>query len=38
MEWVSNFGSTDDVKKTAKEKVQCVLQEIQRREGFAGIS
>jgi len=26
------------VKRTAKEKIQCVLQEIQRREGFSVIS
>ena len=38
MEWVASFGSTDDVKKAAKEKVQCILQEIQRREGFSVIS
>jgi hypothetical protein len=38
MEWVASFGSNDEVKRTAKEKVQCVLQEIQRREGFVGIS
>jgi hypothetical protein len=38
MEWVSTFGSTDEVKTTAKEKVQCVLHEIMRREGFVGVS
>jgi hypothetical protein len=38
MEWVKHNGSTDKVKTIGAEKLQCVIEEIQRREGFSGIS
>lgn len=37
MKWVSEFGSTNEVKRTASEKLQIVRQEIKRREGYSDV-
>ena len=37
MKWVASFGSTDEVKRTASEKLQVVRQEIKRREGYSDV-
>lgn len=38
MNWVASFGSTEEVKRTASEKLQVVREEIKRREGFSNVS
>jgi hypothetical protein len=37
MNWVASFGSTDEVKQTASQKLQIVREEIKRREGYSDI-
>jgi|694.fasta_scaffold45998_12 hypothetical protein len=38
MSWVSSFGSTEEVKRTASEKLQVVREEIKRREGYSNVA
>ncbi len=38
MSWVASFGSTEEVKRTASEKLQVVREEIKRREGFSNVA
>ena len=38
MNWVASFGSTDEVKRTATEKLQVVREEIKRREGYSDVA
>ena len=38
MNWVASFGSTEEVKRTASEKLQVVREEIKRRDGYSNVS